>query len=135
MRPKRPDMKQECTKHAAVFRIAIGLALAAFSITAMAQTYPARTVRVVVPFPAGGGADFMARLMGQKLGEAMGQTFVIDNRAGAAGVIGTDLVAKAPADGYTLLLGTTGTHATNPAVLANLPYNSTRDFAAVSIFS
>ncbi len=100
-----------------------------------AQSYPARTVRIIVPFPAGGGADFMARAVGQKLGEALGQIFVIDNRAGAAGVIGTDAVAKAAPDGYTLLLGTTGTHATNPAVLANLPYDPVRDFAPVSIFS
>ncbi len=100
-----------------------------------AQPYPARSVRIVVPFPAGGGADFMARAIGQKLGEALGQTYVVDNRAGAAGVIGTDMVAKAAPDGYTLLLGTTGTHATNPAVLANLPYDSVRDFAPVSIFA
>ncbi|HYK12692.1 MAG TPA: tripartite tricarboxylate transporter substrate-binding protein, partial [Burkholderiales bacterium] len=72
---------------------------------AAAQAYPARPVRIVVPFPAGGGADFMARVVGQKLGDALGQTFVVDNRAGAAGVIGTDMVAKSAADGYTLVLG------------------------------
>jgi len=102
---------------------------------AAAQAYPTRPVRIVVPFPAGGGADFMARVVGQKLGDALGQTFVVDNRAGAAGVIGTDMVAKSAADGYTLVLGTTGTHATNPAVLANLPYDPARDFAPISIFS
>ena len=102
---------------------------------AAAQAYPTRPVRIVVPFPAGGGADFMARVVGQKLGDALGQTFVVDNRAGAAGVIGTDMVAKSAADGYTLVLGTTGTHATNPAVLANLPYDPGRDFAPISIFS
>jgi len=102
---------------------------------AAAQAYPTRPVRIVVPFPAGGGADFMARVVGQKLGDALGQTFVVDNRAGAAGVIGTEMVAKSAPDGYTLLLGTTGTHATNPAVLASVPYDSVRDFAPISIFS
>ena len=111
------------------------LALTCCASGVAAQAYPARPVRIVVPFPAGGGADFMARVVGQKLGDALGQTFVVDNRAGAAGVIGTDMVAKSTADGYTLLLGTTGTHATNPAVLANLPYDPARDFAAISIFS
>jgi tripartite-type tricarboxylate transporter receptor subunit TctC len=111
------------------------LALMTPAADVAAQAWPARTVRIVVPFPAGGGADFMARAVGQKLSDALGQTFVVDNRAGAAGVIGTEMVAKSPADGYTLLLGTTGTHATNPAVLANLPYDSVRDFAPVSIFS
>jgi tripartite-type tricarboxylate transporter receptor subunit TctC len=114
--------------------IACALVFFMYAPGAFAQVYPARPVRIIVPFPAGGGADFMARAAGQKLGEALGQSFVIDNRAGAAGVIGTDLVAKATADGYTLLLGTTGTHATNPAVLSNLPYDPVRDFAAVSIF-
>ena len=116
-------------------RAVVALALTCCASGAAAQAYPARPVRIVVPFPAGGGADFMARVVGQKLGDALGQTFVVDNRAGAAGVIGTDMVAKSAADGYTLVLGTTGTHATNPAVLANLPYDPTRDFAAVSIFS
>jgi len=113
--------------------VAIALLLSAADVPA--QAYPSRSVRIIVPFPAGGGADFMGRAIGQKLGEALGQSFVIDNRAGAAGVIGTELVAKAAPDGYTLLLGTTGTHATNPAVLANLPYDSVKDFAPVSIFS
>ena len=111
------------------------LALMMSAAEVPAQSYPFRTVRIVVPFPAGGGADFMGRAIGQRLGDALAQTFVIDNRAGAAGVIGTDAVAKAAPDGYTLLLGTTGTHATNPAVLANLPYDSVKDFAPVSIFS
>jgi tripartite-type tricarboxylate transporter receptor subunit TctC len=111
------------------------LALMCCAHGAAAQAYPARPVRIVVPFPAGGGADFMARIVGKKLGDALGQTFVVDNRAGAAGVIGTDMVAKSAADGYTLVLGTTGTHATNPAVLANLPYDPARDFATISIFS
>ena len=111
-------------------RAVVALALTSCASGAGAQAYPARPVRIVVPFPAGGGADFMARVVGQKLGDALGQTFVVDNRAGAAGVIGTDMVAKSAADGYTLVLGTTGTHATNPAVLANLPYDPARGFRA-----
>jgi tripartite-type tricarboxylate transporter receptor subunit TctC len=116
-------------------RALAALALMCCASGAAAQAYPARPVRIVVPFPAGGGADFMARVVGQKLGDALGQTFVVDNRAGAAGVIGTEMVAKSAPDGYTLLLGTTGTHATNPAVLASVPYDSVRDFAPISIFS
>jgi tripartite-type tricarboxylate transporter receptor subunit TctC len=107
-----------------------------FSIVAplaFAQSYPSKPVRVVLPFPAGGGADIIVRLLARKLGEGMGQTFVVDNRAGAAGIIGCELVAKAPADGYTLLFGTTGTHTTNPAVFAKLPYDPVRDFATVSL--
>ncbi len=125
-------MKQARTGWASA---ALTLALMSLAAGAAAQAYPARPVRIVVPFPAGGGADFMARIVGQKLGESLSQTFIVDNRPGAAGVIGTDMVAKSAADGYTLLLGTTGTHATNPAVLANLPYDSSRDFAAISIFA
>ena len=116
-------------------RALAALALMCCASGVAAQAYPARPVRIVVPFPAGGGADFMARVVGQKLGDALGQTFVVDNRAGAAGVIGTEMVAKSAPDGYTLLLGTTGTHATNPAVLASVPYDSVRDFAPISIFS
>jgi tripartite-type tricarboxylate transporter receptor subunit TctC len=98
-----------------------------------AQSYPSKPVRVVLPFPAGGGADIIVRLLARKLGEGMNQNFVVDNRAGAAGIIGCELVAKAPADGYTLLLGTTGTHTTNPAVFAKLSYDPVRDFATVSL--
>ncbi|HWI13484.1 MAG TPA: tripartite tricarboxylate transporter substrate binding protein, partial [Burkholderiales bacterium] len=95
--------------------------------------YPNRPVRIVVPFPAGGGADIFARLVGKKLSESLAQQFVSDNRAGASGIIGCEIVAKAPPDGYTLLLGTTGTHATNPAVYRKLPYDALKDFAPVSL--
>ena len=110
------------------------LACTVLTTTAVyAQSYPSKPVRVVLPFPAGGGADIIVRLLARKLGEGMNQNFVVDNRAGAAGIIGCELVAKAPADGYTLLLGTTGTHTTNPAVFAKLPYDPVRDFATVSL--
>lgn len=102
---------------------------------ASAQTYPAKAIRIVVPFPAGGNADIFARAYAQKLNDSWGQPVVVDNRAGAAGIIGTQLVAKSVADGYTLLFGTTGTHTTNPAVYAKLPYNPVSDFSPVSNFA
>ncbi len=102
-------------------------------VPAAAQPYPTKAVRVVLPFPAGGAADIIARLLARKLGDGSGQNFVVDNRAGAAGIIGCELVARAPADGYTLLLGTTGTHTTNPAVFAKLPYDPVKDYAPVSL--
>ena len=110
-----------------------GAALAAIACASGAQQYPNKTVRIVLPFPAGGSADIIARLIARKLGDSLGQTFVVDNRAGAAGIIGCELVAKSPADGYTLLLGTTGTHTTNPAVFAKLPYDPVRDYAPVTL--
>ena len=100
---------------------------------AWSQSYPARPVRIIVPFPAGGGADIFARLIGRKLGENLGQSFVVDNRAGASGIIGCEAVARSAPDGYTLLMGTTGTHTTNPAVFSKLPYDSIKDFAPVSL--
>lgn len=97
------------------------------------QNYPVKPVRLVIPFPAGGGADIFARLIGRKLQDNTGQTFVADNRAGAAGIIGCDMVARASPDGYTLLMGTTGTHSTNPAVYEKLPYHPLQDFAPISL--
>jgi tripartite-type tricarboxylate transporter receptor subunit TctC len=117
-------------------RIALVVALlAAISIhgEALSQAYPAKPIRFIVPFPAGGGADIFARLIGRKLGENMGQQLVVDNRAGASGIIGSEFVARAAPDGYTLLMGTTGTHTTNPAVFSKLPYDSLKDFVAISL--
>lgn len=110
-------------------------ALAVAATPSLAQPYPAKPIRIVVPFPAGGNADIFARAFAQKLGDAWKQTPIVDNRAGAAGIIGTQFVAKSPADGYTLLFGTTGTHTTNPAVYAKLPYDPVKDFAPVSNFA
>jgi tripartite-type tricarboxylate transporter receptor subunit TctC len=100
---------------------------------AAAQTYPAKPVRLIIPFSAGGGTDIFARLIGRKLQESMGQSFVPDNRAGASGIIGCELVARAAPDGYTLLMGTTGTHTTNPAIYAKLPYDPLKDFEPISL--
>ena len=102
-------------------------------LPAVGQTYPSRPVRLIVPFPAGGGADIFARLIGRKLGEGLGQQFVADNRAGAAGIIGCELAARSAPDGYTLVMATTGTHTTNPAVFSRLPYDPVRDFSPISL--
>jgi hypothetical protein len=98
---------------------------------AQAQAYPNRSVRVIVPYPAGGTVDAVARVVAQRLTEQMGQSFIVDNRAGANGVIGSDAVAKAQADGYTLLVQAS-TFVTNPILLKNLPYDMMRDFAPIS---
>lgn len=95
-----------------------------------AQTYPDKSVRLIVPYAAGGNADLLARLVGQKLGEAFAQQIIIDNRGGANGVIGTDLVAKAAADGYTLAFIASG-HSINPGMYPKLPFDPIRDFAPV----
>ncbi|HEX6006804.1 MAG TPA: tripartite tricarboxylate transporter substrate binding protein [Burkholderiales bacterium] len=100
---------------------------------AHAQTYPAKPIRLIVPFPAGGGADIFARLIGRKLSDNMRQSIVVDNRAGASGIIGCEAVARSAADGYTLLMGTTGTHTTNPAVFSKLPYDPLKDFTPISL--
>lgn len=100
---------------------------------AIAQDYPARPIRFIVPFPAGGLGDVVARVLGQRLTEAWGQQVVIDNRAGAGGTIGVQTAARATADGYTLVLGTSSTHATGPALYPDVPYDPVRDFAPISL--
>jgi tripartite-type tricarboxylate transporter receptor subunit TctC len=112
----------------------VSLALACFALLAHGQTYPARPVKMVVPFSPGGPNDIIARLIGNKLGEALGQQMVIDNRPGGGGNIGTDAVAKAPPDGYTLLSAGPGSLIMNP-VLMKVPYDTARDFAPVSLMA
>src|SRR5512147_350048 len=97
-----------------------------------AQAYPAKTVRVVNPYAAGGGLDAIFRPLMAKMTDNLGQSFVIDNRAGANGQIGSEIVAKAAPDGYTLLTGTTGALSINAAVFPKLPYDPVRDFAPIS---
>jgi tripartite-type tricarboxylate transporter receptor subunit TctC len=99
---------------------------------AFAQAYPNKPIRLVVPFPAGGATDLFARTLSQKMGEKLGTTLVIDNKPGAGGAIGSDVAAKAPADGYTLLLATTSTHAIGPAINPRLPYDTVRDFTPIA---
>jgi tripartite-type tricarboxylate transporter receptor subunit TctC len=98
-----------------------------------ATGFPDRPVRLIVPFPPGGGTDILARPVAQKLGEKWGQPVIIENRAGAGGNIGTEAAARAPADGYTLVLGTVGTHAINQSLYRHLPYDAVRDFAAITL--
>ncbi len=98
----------------------------------IAQSYPAKPVRLVVPFPPGGPADSVARILAQKLTDALGQNVVVDNRAGATGTIGAGIVAKSPPDGYTLLLGTSNELAMSPGLFEKLPYEPTRDFTPLS---
>lgn len=108
--------------------------LVAFAFTAVvasAQPYPSRVVRMVVAYPPGGSIDVVARLVNQRLTTAFGQQFIIDNRAGAAGNIGTDYVAKAASDGYTLLMGSAASISSAPAVYARLPYDPVRDLAPI----
>jgi tripartite-type tricarboxylate transporter receptor subunit TctC len=107
------------------------MALAGVS-TAYAQTYPTKPIRIVVPFPPGGFSDVFARIIGAEMTKSWGQQVVIDNRTGAGGNIGSDIVAKAPPDGYTLVNGTIGTHAVNATLFSKLPYDPVRDFVAVA---
>ena len=99
----------------------------------MAQTYPAKPIRIVVPFPAGGIADLFARVIGQKFNESWGQPAVIENRPGAGGNIGAEIVAKSPPDGYTLVMGSIGTHSVNVSLFSKLGYDPLRDFSPVSL--
>ncbi|MGQ0750161.1 MAG: Bug family tripartite tricarboxylate transporter substrate binding protein [Betaproteobacteria bacterium] len=101
---------------------------------AQAQSYPAKPVRVVIPWPPGGSNDVVGRLVLQKLAQTMGQQFVVDNRAGAAGSIGAEVVAKAPPDGYTLMVHST-THLGNGTLYKSLPYDVIKDFAAIALLS
>ena len=101
-------------------------------LVAVAQNYPAKTVRVVVPWPPGGSNDIVARLVAQKLAENTGQQFIIDNRGGASGIVGSDLVAKSPADGYTFMIHST-THVSNPHLYSKIPYDTMKDFVGVEI--
>jgi len=116
--------------------LAAALALTAFASASRAQTaaaYPDKSVRLVVPFAAGGALDVVARIVGQKLTETWGRQIVIDNRLGAGGNIGAEFVAKAPADGYTLLMSSVTTQAINMSLLAKPPYDFVRDYAPVAL--
>lgn len=97
------------------------------------QAYPNRPVKIIVPFAASGPADNYARFMAQRLQDAMGQPFVVDNRPGAGSIIGTDAAAKSPADGYTLLMGTVGTHGINRALYEKMPYDPIKDFSPITL--
>jgi tripartite-type tricarboxylate transporter receptor subunit TctC len=110
------------------------LIVGAVTLTAHAQPYPDRTIRIIVPFAAGGSTDIVARTTSQKLSERLRQSVVIDNRGGGGGNIGSDMVAKALPDGYTLLLGTVGSLTINPTLYRKMPYDPLRDLAPIGYF-
>jgi tripartite-type tricarboxylate transporter receptor subunit TctC len=112
---------------------ALALALAFVSAVASGQGYPNKPVKMIVPFAPGGASDFVARIISPKLGEALGQPIVIENKPGASGNIGMEAAAKAPADGYTIYLGNIGTIAINPAVFRDMAVNPQKDFIPISI--
>ncbi len=113
---------------------AIGAALALGPITAAAQSdYPNKPIKLIVGFAPGGSTDIVARIVAQKLGEKLGQTVIVENRAGAGGTIGADVTAKSPPDGYTLTLGTTSTHAIAAGAYSKLPYDPVKDFTHISL--
>ncbi|MDM0089815.1 MULTISPECIES: tripartite tricarboxylate transporter substrate binding protein [unclassified Variovorax] len=113
---------------------AAAAALTVIAAPSWAQgAWPNKPVRIIVPFAAGGTTDILARAMAPELSKAFGQPFIIDNRGGAGGNVGTDMVAKAPADGYTLLMGTVGTHGINRALYPKLPFDPIKDFAPVTM--
>src|SRR4051794_36960755 len=116
-------------------RVLVAALLCSVSSSAFSQNYPSRTARMIVPWTAGGTADLMARVASQKFSESFGQQFVVDNRPGAGGLIGTEQVAKAPPDGLTLLLATTAPNSVAPSLYAKLPFDPVKDFASISLMA
>ncbi len=114
-------------------RAACALVLAAVATPVWAQDFPSKPIKLVVPYAPGGGADSVARIVAKKVSENIGQAIVIENKGGAGSIVGTDLVAKAEPDGYTLLLGQSGPISINPAVYKSLPYDPVKDFAPVTM--
>lgn len=112
--------------------LALLVTLVANSV-AVAQSYPSRTVRIIVPGPPGGASDILARTVAQKLSENLKQQFIVDNRAGASGIIGTELAARSAPDGYTFMLGHSGTHAINISLRKSLPYDPIKDFVPITL--
>ena len=110
----------------------LGTQMLASAASAQTPIWPAKPIRIVVPFAAGGGVDFLARTMQNRLSDGFGQPVVVENRAGAGGIVGAESVAKSAPDGYTLLMGNSATHAINPAIQAKLPYDPISQFAAIT---
>jgi len=112
-----------------VMLVALGCAIAGI---AAAQSYPSRVIRMIVPFPPGGGSDYMARVIQSRLSDSLGQQIVIDNRGGAGGTVGSDMAAKATPDGYTIVMGSVATHAIASTLYKKLPYDPIKDFTAIA---
>jgi tripartite-type tricarboxylate transporter receptor subunit TctC len=113
--------------------VLLGLAAPALALSARAAGYPSRPIRLIVPYAPGGGADAVARVVARYVGDSLGQSVVVENRGGAGSIIGTDLVAKAEPDGYTLLLGQSGPISINPAVYKSLPYDPVKDLVPITM--
>lgn len=118
-----------------VYSLLLSAILLAGTTWVAAQEYPSKPVRLIVPFAPGGGNDIVARAIAQQLSASLGRQFVVDNRAGAGGVVGAELAAKSPADGYTLFLGGVGSHAVNPNLHTKLPYDPVADFAPITLIA
>ncbi len=121
-------------RQAVVSAMSLVAALAVLPHIVHAQAWPAKPVRVIVPFAPGGSADTLGRLVAQKLGESLRQTFVVENRGGAGGVIGSELVTKAPPDGYTLLISGVASHCIAPSMSRDFPFDPLRDFSHIALF-
>lgn len=117
------------SKHHRLAAVAVAAIAVAATAARAADNYPSRPVRMIVSFSAGGPTDIVARVMGAKMGEILGQTFVVENRTGVGGNLGADMVAKADPDGYTMLMATVSTNAINPGLYKHMPYDAVRDFA------
>ena len=120
------------------FPIFLTLLIAVGTLSAsgvVAQSYPTKPIRLIVPYPPGGGTDIFARMLGVRLGETLGQQMVIENRAGAAGVLGAEAAAKAAPDGYTLVVGQASNLAINPHMMSKLPYDPVKDFAPITLIA
>jgi tripartite-type tricarboxylate transporter receptor subunit TctC len=113
--------------------IIVATALLATQTTFAAEKFPTRPLRLVIPFPPGGGTDIIGRMVGQRLNDAFGMQVVVDNRGGAAGIIGTEMAARANPDGHTLMIGSVSTICINPALHKNLAFDTIRDLAPISL--
>ena len=114
---------------------AVGALLALAGAAAFAQTYPSKPIRIIVPFAPGGTSDILARALGPRITEAMGQPVIIENKTGANGNVGADFVAKSPPDGYTMLLSDVGALSINPSVYTNMPFDPVKDFSPIVMVS
>lgn len=136
--PVAPRAAWRSSLHAALahaFRLGLALALGLAAGLAQAQAWPAKPLKLIVPFPPGGTTDIMGRLMAQKLADQLGQPVVVENRGGANGNIGSEAAAKSAADGYTLIVSGVGSHAINQSLYRNLPFDVVRDFTHIAMFA
>jgi tripartite-type tricarboxylate transporter receptor subunit TctC len=130
----KPPRLMRCTHVLSPILPAIALLLVGAAVNgAFAQDYPSRTIRFLVPFPAGSSTDFISRLVAEDLRNELGQSVVVENRAGAAGMIATEMLARSPADGYTLAIGNEGTHVSAVAIKRAVPYDPMRDFSPITL--